>query len=117
MFGDHTHGVISVTYRGSKQWEYSGMRVNIITEPANRTKSGKGKIPLSLTIRPASGFPGEYQFPTDRETLMQLLRRETDLPASMLERFEGKLVTKVGARLLGVELGDNVLTEIGYFID
>jgi hypothetical protein len=35
----------------------------------------------------------------------------------LLERFEGKLVTKVSARLLGVELGDSVLTEIGYFID
>jgi len=93
------------------------MRVNLITEPTNRSKSGKGKFALSLTIRPASGFPGEYQFPTDRESLMRLLRQKTDLPAPMLERFEGKLVTKVSARLLGVELGESVLTEIGYFID
>jgi len=117
MFGIHVDVVICVTYWESKEWEYSGMRVNIITEPSNSTTSGKGKIPISLTIRPASGFPGEYQFPTDRETLMRLLRQETDLPAHMLERFEGKLVTKVSARLLGVELGDSVLTEIGYFID
>jgi len=93
------------------------MRVNLIFDPVNLKKSGKGRSPLSLTIRPASGFPGEYQFPTERETLMRMLRQETDLPAPMLERFEGKLVTKVSARLLGVELGDSVLTKIGYFID
>ena len=93
------------------------MRVNLITEPFRPSKSVKGKFSLSLTIRPASGCPGEYEFPTDRETLMRLLRQKTDLPAPMLDRFEGKLVTKVSARLLGVELGDSVLTEIGYFID
>ena len=93
------------------------MRVNLITEPFGRSKSGKGKIPISLTIRPASGFPGDYQTPTDSEALMRLLRQKTNLPAPMLERFEGKLVTKVSARLLGVELNDSVLTEIGYFID
>jgi len=93
------------------------MRVNLITEPASRPTSGKGKFSLSLTIRPASGFPGDYQMPTDSETLMRLLRQKTDLPGPVLERFEGKLVTKVSARLLGVELGDTVLTEIGYFID
>jgi hypothetical protein len=93
------------------------MRVNLITEPSSSSKSGKGKFSFSLTIRPASGFPGEYQFPTDRQTLMRLLRQKSNLPAPMLERFDGKLVTKVSARLLGVELGDSVLTEIGYFID
>jgi hypothetical protein len=93
------------------------MRVNLITEPSRQSRSRKGKIPLSLTIRPASGFPGEYQTPTDSESLMRLLRQKTNLSAPVLERFEGKLVTTIGARLLGVELGDSVLTEIGYFID
>jgi hypothetical protein len=93
------------------------MRVNLITQPSSRTQSGKGKFPISLTIRPASGFPGEYQFPTDSKALMRLLRQNTNLPAPLLERFEAKLVAPIGARLLGVELGDSVLTKIGYFID
>lgn len=93
------------------------MRVNLITQPFSRSESRKGKIPLSLTIRPACGFPGEYQFPTDSEALMRLLRQRTDLSAPVLERFEGKLCAPVGARLLGVELSDSVLTDIGYFID
>ena len=93
------------------------MRVNLIIEPFSPHQSAKGKSPLLLTIRPASGFPGEYQMPSSRESLMKLLRQKTDLPAPVLERFEGKLLTKVSARLLGVEMGDSVLTEIGYFID
>jgi hypothetical protein len=93
------------------------MRVNLITQPFGHPTSGKGKISLSLTIRPACGLPGEYQFPTDSESLMRLLRRETDLPAPTLERFEGKFCSPIGARLLGVELSESVLTRIGYFID
>jgi hypothetical protein len=93
------------------------MRVNLITQPFNRPMPSKGKIPLSLTIRPACGVPGDYQFPTDVDSLMRLLRQETSLPATVLERFEGKMCTPVGARLLGVELSESVLTRIGYFID
>jgi hypothetical protein len=93
------------------------MRVNLITQPSGSSASGKGKIPLSLTIRPACGWPGEYQFPTDSDALMRLLRDETDLPASALERFEHRLAAPIGARLLGVELGESILTKIGYFID
>ena len=93
------------------------MRVDLISRPFDGSKSSEGKIPLSLTIRPACGLPGEYQFPTDSEALMQLLRQKTDLAATVLERFEGKLCAPVGARLLGVELSERVLTDIGYFID
>jgi hypothetical protein len=93
------------------------MRVNIITQPFGRPKARKGKIPLSLTIRPACGVPGDYQFPTDSEALMQLLRQKTNLPSSALARFEGKLCAPKSAQLLGVELSESVLTDIGYFID
>ncbi len=92
------------------------MRVNLLIEPFSPQKSAKGKIPLSLTIKPASGFPGEYQMPTDNVTLMQLLRQKTDLPAPALERFEAKMTTKVSAPLLVEEISDGVLTEIGDFI-
>jgi hypothetical protein len=93
------------------------MRVNLITQPFGGPQSSKGKFPLSLTIRPACGLPGEYQLPTDSEALMRLLRQRTKLPASALNRFEGKLCAAIGARLLGVELSESVLTDIGYFVD
>jgi hypothetical protein len=93
------------------------MRVNLLTLPSGRLDSGSGTIPLSLTIRPACGLPGDYQCPTDSKALLSLLRRETELSASVLERFEESLRHVVGARLLSVELSERVLTEIGYFVD
>ena len=70
-----------------------------------------------MTIRPACGLPGDYEYPTDSAALLKLLRQQTDLPATVLQRFEEGLRTPFGARLLGVDLSDAVLTNIGYFID
>jgi hypothetical protein len=93
------------------------MRVNLTTRPSDLSASNAGTIPLSLTIRPACGLPGDYECPTDSAALLRLLRRQTDLPDYVLQRFEENLRTALGARLLGVELSDTVLTDIGYFID
>lgn len=93
------------------------MRVNLITRRSDDCESSAGTIPLALTIRPACGLPGDYEYSTDSRALLQLLRGQTDLQDSILQRFEAGLRTPVGARLLGVELSERVLTEIGYFID
>ena len=76
-----------------------------------------GAFRLSLTIRPACGVPGDYQFSTDSASLMQMLRKKTELSSTVIQRFEGELKSSPSARLLGVELSERVLTEIGYFID
>lgn len=93
------------------------MRVDLLTLPSGRAESDTGVIPLSLTVRPACGVPGDYLCPTTSKALLSLLRKETDLPATVLQRFEGSLNIPTGARLLGVQLSDRVLTDIGYFID
>jgi hypothetical protein len=93
------------------------MRVNLITRPSAHSQSGMGTVPLSLTIRPACGLPGDYECPTDSASLLLMLRKQTDLPAYVLQSFEQDLHTPLGARLLGVDLSDTALTEIGYFID
>jgi hypothetical protein len=93
------------------------MRVNLITQPSDCSVSGEGTVPLSLTIRPACGLPGDYEYPTDSRALLELLRQKTDLRADVLQRFEKKLRASLGARLMGVELSDGVLTDIGYFVD
>jgi len=92
------------------------MRVNLITQACTPSASGKGAIPLSLTIKPACGLPGDYQYLTDSSALMKMLR-QTDLPAAVIQRFEGSMFHQPTARLLGVELSDAVLTDVGYFID
>jgi hypothetical protein len=93
------------------------MRVNLITEPAGQFRPDHGTIPISLTIRPACGLPGDYQYPTDSAALMRMLRQQTDLPGTVLQQFENNVRASMRARLMGVELNDNVLTKIGYFID
>lgn len=93
------------------------MRVNLITKCSMQLRSAHGTVPLSLTIRPACGLPGDYEFSTDSTELLRMLHRQTDLPASVLKRFEDSLFDSPSAKLLGVELSENVLTEIGYFVD
>ena len=93
------------------------MRVNLITRRSDHSESGTGTIPLSLTIRPACGLPGDYEYPTDSAALLLMLREQTDLPASVIQSFEQNLRAPLGARLLGVNLSDSALTKIGYFID
>jgi hypothetical protein len=93
------------------------MRVNLSTRPSLPSASGPGTIPLTLTIRPACGVPGDYECAMDSAALLRLLRRQTDLPGYVLDVFERELRIAMGARLLGVELSESVLTDIGYFID
>ncbi len=93
------------------------MKVNLFTRPSVGFEPNQGTIPLALTIRPACGLPGDYDCQTDSKALLRLLRLQTDLPAYTLELFEQGMRNQVGAKLMGVELNDFVLTKIGYFID
>jgi hypothetical protein len=93
------------------------MRMNLITQALTPIPSGRGSFQVSLTLRPACGLPGEYQFPTDSASLMRMLQQQTDLPSSVLQKFQGNLSACHSAQLLGVELSEQVLTKIGYFVD
>lgn len=98
-------------------WEYRCMRVNLITKSSGPFVPSLGTIPISLTIRPACGLPGDYSYPTDSAALLRMLNLKTDLPSSVIKRFQGDIQTSSLAKLLGVELSDRVLTDIGYFVD
>lgn len=93
------------------------MRVNLIIRQSDHSESGSGTIPLSLTICPARGLSGDYEYQTDSAALLLMLREQTDLPGYVLQSFEQNLRAPLGARLLAVDLSDSVLTKIGYFID
>lgn len=70
-----------------------------------------------MTIRPACGIQGTYTYTTDSPTLLRMLRQRTELASSILERFEQSLISSRNARILGVEMNEKTLTEIGYFVD
>lgn len=91
--------------------------MNLITYALTPSRPVTGNFPVNLTIRPACGLPGEYSFSTDTASLFRMLHRQTDLPESVLEKFEITLATTSNAKLLAVELSDQTLTQIGYFVD
>jgi hypothetical protein len=91
--------------------------MNLVTRMSTSFEIGMKTVPLSLTIRPSCGLPGDYVYATDSAALLRMLRRVTDLPADTLNRFNGEICSYSSAQLLGVELSESVLTEIGYFID
>jgi hypothetical protein len=92
------------------------MRMNLISQSKD-IQTVPSPFRVSLTIRPANGIPGDYEFSTDSASLMLMLRKQTDLPSTVLQRFEGDLKSTLSAKLLAVDLSDRVLTDIGYFID
>lgn len=93
------------------------MRVNLSARLSGNAASRWDAAPVLLTVRPACRIPGDYEYATDSNALLRLLRRETDLPGYVLDVFEKQLRAPLNAQLLGVELSDSVLTDIGYFVD
>lgn len=89
--------------------------MNLIARPSGIPSIGT--ISLSLMLKPACGLPGDYEYPTDSATLIRMLRAQTDLPGTVLQHFEDDIRAGYNPRLLGVELNDNLLEKIGYFID
>lgn len=94
------------------------MRVNLFAKSTRPlSSSGNATIPLSITIKPSCGVPGDYEYATDSATVLRMLRQNTDLNAFVLERFHGDLHRSPSVRLLGVDLKDDALEQVGYFID
>jgi hypothetical protein len=88
------------------------MRMNFVAEaPSN------GSGPVSITIKPSFGLTGEFVYLSDRVSLLRLLRKETELQSTVLERFDMDLAAAKRARLLGVDISDRALTQLGYFVD
>ena len=93
------------------------MRVNLITHRLRSFRVKHRNNSAFPDTRPHAGYPATDECPTDSAALLRLLRQQSDLPGTVLQSFENSLRAQLGARLLGVELGDTVLTKMGYFID
>lgn len=93
------------------------MRVNLTAQVSTSATPEAGTYPVSLIIKPACGLPGTYEYKTDSAALLTMLHRRTDLNGSVLSEFKRNLQSSKPVRLLGVDLKDQALEEIGYFID
>ena len=79
--------------------------------PGSRARS------ILLTVAPARGVGGRYSYNTDTDALTRMLRQRTELRATTLEDFLENLRYAQQARLMSVEINDQTLTEIGYFVE
>jgi hypothetical protein len=92
------------------------MRMNIRARAVASPGSDPSENRIALTLRPASSLAGDYSLITNVDPSRGLLRR-TDLPSTVLERFESGLWSSKGVRLPEVELSEKTRTQIGYFVD
>jgi hypothetical protein len=96
------------------------MRMNLNARAVPSHRSDLSDLPenaILLTIRPACLLPGDYSYTTNSDSLLRMLRQRTDLPSTVLDRFEMGIQDQKGANLLAVDLSEKTLREIGYFVD
>ena len=74
-------------------------------------------MPLVVTIRPSNNVGGDFEYKTESAALLRLLRSRTDLAGYTLERFLTELSVCKESRLSSLNMKEEVLEEIGYFID
>ena len=99
-------------------WQHDAtMRVHLIATVALDHPIEGGIFPILLKIKPAFGLAGEYQFKTDNKALMSVLYKRTDLNGAVLEKFSDSLRRSQKVRLPNVDLPDQALEEMGFFID
>ncbi len=93
------------------------MRMNLVARHSGNSEEGAPIVALLLTLRHACGLPGDYQFKTTSTSLMKMLRKGTELSLDTLAGFEGQVLSCPSARLMGIDMSEAILTEIGYFVD
>jgi hypothetical protein len=93
------------------------MRMDLNARPVSSDLTDLPKNVILLTVRPACLLPGDYSYTTNSDSLLRMLRQRTDLPATVLDKFEMGIRGPKGANLLAVEMSERTLTEIGYFVD
>ncbi len=94
------------------------MRVTLAALASEQTKLRSFDTPVTVQIRPSrGGLQGEHCYTTDTYALRNMLTRRTDLSGLDIDGFMSQLRTGSGARLSGVELNDQTLREVGYFVD
>jgi hypothetical protein len=90
--------------------------MNLNARGVSSSPSGLQEDRIVLTIRPACQLPGDYSYTTSRDSLRRILLR-TDLPSTVLDKFEIGIWSPRGSNLPGVEMSEKTLHEIGYFVD
>jgi hypothetical protein len=92
------------------------MRVNIRARLPHQQANDFRTLPLAVTIETARGLKANYQHATTAAELLHLLDKRTDLNAAVLDRFREELKFTHAAKLSDIEMSEEVLEAIGFFI-
>ena len=93
------------------------MRFDLAATAPQTPRLNDQTIPLTITLKPAGRCPGAFEYKTDSQALLRMLRRETEVNGFELLAFRGDLNGRAKARLRSVALKDSTLRDIGFFID
>jgi hypothetical protein len=92
------------------------MKMNIRARLPKQLSNDFRTLPLFVTIETARGLPANYQHSTTAQALLDMLDKRTDLNAADLDRFKEELRFAQQAKLNDVEMSEELLEAIGFFI-
>jgi hypothetical protein len=73
-------------------------------------------LPLFVTLETARGLHANYQRSTTAQELLDMLDKRTDLNAADLDRFREQLRFAKDAKLRDVEMSEELLGSLGFFV-
>jgi hypothetical protein len=73
-------------------------------------------LPLFVTLETARGLRANYQRSTTAQELLDMLDKKTDLNAAELDRFRQELKMAKDAKLRDVEMSEELLGSLGFFV-
>lgn len=92
------------------------MKMNIRASLPKQFSQDFRNLPLFVTFETARGLPANCQHSTTAKELLDLLDKRTDLNAAVLERFREELRFTSQAKLCNVEISEDLLEKIGFFV-
>lgn len=92
------------------------MRMNVRARASRQLSQDYRTLPLFVTIETARGLPANYQHSMTAQALLDLLDKRTELNADVLGRFREELRLSQQAKLTDVEMSEELLEDIGFFI-
>ena len=92
------------------------MRMNIRARLPKQLSHDFRGLPIFVTIETARGLHANYQHSTTAQELFEMLDKRTDLNAAVLDRFREDLRFSQQAKLSDVEMSEELLEKLGFFV-
>jgi hypothetical protein len=92
------------------------MRMNIQADLEKRLPQDFRTLPIMVTLETARGLPAKFEHPLTAQELLEILDKRTDLNGAVLDNFREELRFSRRARLCNVEMSEELLETLGFFV-